>query len=101
MKRLIFVLLLATLAALIWAPVGNCFAVPTFGCHRDSMCVNQFYEPPCDFPPVPNPCAVPCRPPAFQPQAVPCAFETACPSVQLPCYGVAYGRNPYPLFRFR
>jgi hypothetical protein len=101
MKRLIFAILFSTLAVVVWVPMGNCFGAPACLCNRDAKCVNQAYDPPCHFPPADNPCAVPCRPPGFQPQAVPCAFDTACPSVRLPCHGVAYGRNPYPIFKFR
>ncbi len=71
----------------------------TWGCPRDMGCA-LFCDPvPCEFPNVINPCAVPCRPPTLQPQALPCAFDTACPSLKLPCHGVSYGDNPYPIFR--
>lgn len=68
-------------------------------CNRDADCTDAMFPAPCVFPPVPSPCAVPCRPPGLQPQAVPCAFETACPSLPLPCHGVSYARNPYVIFR--
>ncbi len=101
MKRVFLALLLVTVASM---PAFSFLIVPpafTFGLDRDAACLNQCVNAPCYFPPVLNPCAVPCRPPGIQIQAVPCAFDTACPSVRLPCYGVSYGDNPYPLFLFR
>ncbi len=71
----------------------------SFGLHRDSDCLAQCDAAPCYFPPVMNPCAVDCRPTGIEKQAVPCAFDTACPSLRLPCHGVEYSANPYPLFR--
>lgn len=72
----------------------------TFGCPRDWWVFQQCKTPPsCEFPPMFNPCAVPCRPPGIQKQAVPCAFKTACPAMVGPCYGVSYGDNPYPIFK--
>jgi hypothetical protein len=71
----------------------------TWGCQRDAAMCSACVPPPCQFVPVMNPCAVPCRPPELQPQAVPCAFKTACPSIALPCYGVSYTDNPYPIFK--
>jgi hypothetical protein len=94
----ITLLLLVCSVALFSTPASAIF---TFGCYRDAQCINQFYEPPCYFPPAENPCAIPCRPPGFQEQGVPCAFKTACPSVQLPCHGIGYGSFPYPLFHVR
>jgi len=99
MKRLILAAILCAFLATAFLCSQSYALFPICGCMRDAMCINQFYPAPCIFPPVENPCAVPCRPPALQPQAVPCAYQTACPSGKLPCHGVAYGRNPYPLFR--
>jgi hypothetical protein len=101
MKRILLVLILVILAS---TPVFSFSVLPgqfTFGLERDSACLNQCVNAPCIFPPVLNPCAVPCRPPGIQSQAVPCAFDTACPAGRLPCHGVSYGDNPYPLFRGR
>lgn len=67
--------------------------------HRDTAGLDRHYPAPCLFPPVANPCAAPCRPPGIQCQSVPCAVKTACPSSRLPCHGVSYGDNPYPLFQ--
>jgi hypothetical protein len=101
MKRtlLVFALMIAVSSGLMGS--DESFAGFTFGLPRDWCCCNQCISAPCEFPMALNPCAVPCRPPEYQEQAVPCAVETACPSVQLPCHGVSYGNNPYPLFRVR
>lgn len=99
MKRFVLSAIFCALCITAFLGSQSYALFPTFGCNRDAMCINQFFPPPCIFPPVDNPCAVPCRPPALQPQAVPCAYETACPSLRLPCHGVEFGRNPYPLFR--
>jgi hypothetical protein len=82
----------------LW-PSQSSAAMFTFGLPRDWQWITRCCEAPCMFPLALNPCAVPCPPPTYQPQAVPCAFETACQSVSLPCHGVSYGMNPYPLFR--
>ncbi len=71
----------------------------TWGCPRDWAGCGKGEFAPCEFPPMLNPCAVPCRPPDIQKQAVPCAYKTACPSARLPCHGVSYAVNPYPIFR--
>lgn len=71
----------------------------SFGPYRDSACVTQTICPPMAFPPIRNPFAVPCRVPGLQMQSVPCQFQTACPSEELPYTGVKYGDNPYHLFR--
>jgi hypothetical protein len=68
---------------------------------RDQACINQFYPAQCEFPPLLNPCAVPCRPPVPQMQAVPTAFDTACPSQRLSIGGMELSAMPYPLFRVR
>ncbi len=100
MKRMVVIILLLLVCSVaLFSTTAS--AICTFGCYRDAKCINQFYEAPCHFPPADNPCAVPCRPPGFQEQAVLCAFKTACPSVQLPCHGVSYGAFPYPIFHVR
>jgi hypothetical protein len=101
MKRIFLVLALLTVASTSAFAFSIAPAQFTFGLNRDAACLNQCVNAPCDFPPVLNPCAVPCRAPGIQGQAVPCAFDTACPSGQLPCHGVSYGAYPYPLFRVR
>ena len=101
MKRIFLVLVLMTVASTPAFAFSIAPAQFTFGLHRDAACLNQCVNAPCDFPPVLNPCAVPCRAPGIQGQAVPCAFDTACPAGRLPCHGVSYGANPYPLFRVR
>jgi len=101
MKRTFLSLALIAIASALPFHVTDCPAMCSFCCDRDAACLNQYYEPPCEFPPALNPCAVPCRPPGLQPQSVPCAFKTACPSKRLPCYGVSYGAFPYPIFRLR
>lgn len=99
MKRAALAVSLLTLLSILYiAPESNA-ARFSFGLPRDSACLDAYYPAPCVFPPVCNPCAVPCRPPCLQPQAVPCAFKTACPSRRLPCHGVSYGKRPYHLFR--
>jgi len=101
MKRIAMSLVcLAMISAAVLCP-GTCSALCSFGLNRDSECLNRFYEPQCHFPPLMNSCAVPCREPGLQPQAVPMVFDTACPSMKVPCNGVSYGNNPYPLFRVR
>ena len=67
--------------------------------NRDVDWLDSFFQAQCLFPPIHSPCAVPCRRPGIQGQSVPCAFNTACPSRKLPCQGLSYGGNPYPLFR--
>jgi hypothetical protein len=71
----------------------------SFGPYRDSACVTQTLCPPMVFPPIKNPFAAPCRIPGLQMQAVPCQFQTACPSEELPYTGMKYGDNPYHLFK--
>jgi hypothetical protein len=71
----------------------------TWGFPRDSPRFDRWYSPPCVFPAVPNPCAVPCRGPWIQAQAVPCGLDSACPALKLPCHGFAYGARPYPIFK--
>jgi hypothetical protein len=100
MKRMVAIFLALMVGALVMQSIPA-EALFTFGCYRDAQCINQFYEAPCHFPRADNPCAVPCRPPGFQEQAVPCAFKTACPSLQLPCHGIEYGAFPFPIFRVR
>ena len=101
MKRIhFFVALMVALSAVIMFS-NQGVAMCSLGCPRDAVWLNQSYEAQCHFPPILNPCAVPCRPPLLQKQAVPCAYKTACPSITLPAYGVAYGENPYPLFGMR
>ncbi|AFM25511.1 hypothetical protein Desti_2841 [Desulfomonile tiedjei DSM 6799] len=90
--------LLIMVMVVAFAPISH--AGFSFGLQRDSDCLTQCRQAPCIFPPVMNPCAVDCRIPGIQKQAVPCAFDTACPSVRLPCHGVDYGCNPYPLFSY-
>jgi len=85
----------------IFACANDSQAMFAFGLHRDSACLNQFYEAPCHFPPLPNPCAVPCRPPGLQGQSVPLQFRTACPSTAIAENGFAFGQFPYPIFRLR
>jgi hypothetical protein len=99
MKRILFVVIPIMLVALAVSSTPSSAAKFTWGLERDSACLSQCSPAPCIFPPVLNPCAVPCRPPEIEEQAVPCPFVTACPSVKLPCYGVSYGDFPYPLFR--
>ncbi len=102
MKRILLVLVLVAAVSFPCVLPGQSSAtVFTFGCPRDWECCMLFpcKEAPCMFPLALNPCAVPCPPPSYQPQAVPCAFVTACPSMSLPCHGVSYGMNPYPLFK--
>jgi len=105
MKRMAVIIALVTVGLVVLSSTAGLAAMFTFGCYRDGQCINRlydrFYGAPCHFPPADNPCAVPCRPPGFQEQAVPCAFKTACPSEQLPCHGVEYGAFPYPLFRVK
>jgi hypothetical protein len=100
MKRilLVLVLMVALSSPVVSSSQSFAFAF-TFGLPRDWECCTRCAEAPCLFPLALNPCAVLCPPPSYQPQAVPCAFATACPSVSLPCHGVSYGANPYPLFK--
>jgi hypothetical protein len=94
------VLLVAVIALFVSAS-SPCAAQErfSFGLDRDSECLDRNYPSPCIFPGIDSPCAVPCRPDGLQCGSVPCAFETACPSQRLPCHGVSYGNNPFPLFR--
>jgi|GEM_PF-598235 len=101
MKRPSILLTFSALAAALLLSPPDCPAMFSWFLDRDAECLNQYYKPPCQFPLALNPCAVPCRPPVLQPQAVPCAFKTACPADRLPCHGVSYGDNPYPLFHLR
>ena len=99
MKKVLLVVTMAMIAFTAIQADDRCDAMFTFGMPRDWWVFNQFYEAPCSFPFALNPCAVCCRPPEWQKQAVPCAFETACPSVGMPCHGFTYGANPYPIFK--
>ena len=101
MKRIFFALAFAAITSVLPFQAVDCAAMFSWGCYLDAACLNQFFCPPVEFPLALNPCAVPCRPPGLQPQAVPCAFKTACPSKRLPCHGVSYGAFPYPIFRLR
>jgi hypothetical protein len=97
MKNAVIVLTAVCLAASAGCAAAG--SLKTFICGRDAVCVQASVEPPCEFPPVLNPCAVGCRPPVLQKPMTPCAFTTACPSITSPCYGVSYTDNPYPLFK--
>lgn len=99
MKRVFFTLALSVIACAIIASGTASAKMFSFGCHRDAGFLAKYRCAPCIFPPVANPCAVPCRPPQIQSQCVPCAYETACPSGKLPCHGYTYGAYPYPLFQ--
>jgi hypothetical protein len=101
MKRILFCFAMIIAAAVAVFSSSDCDAMCSCGLHRDSACLNAFSEAQCQFPPLLNTCQVPCRPPGLQKQTVPCAFQTACPSVILPAHGVSYGCNPYPLFGMR
>jgi hypothetical protein len=99
MKRVALVFALVVIAAaVVLTPAVRAWECPVFG-ERDTWRADRKHPAPCIFPSVENPCAVHCRPPGLQPQAVPCAYRTACPSLKLPCHGVSYGCNPYPIFR--
>ena len=101
MKRILVpVLLLLTISA-AFVLTDECKAFFTFGCQRDAAVFTSRCPAQCEFPPLLNPMQAPCRPPGLQLQAVPCPFRTACPSVILPDYGIAYSQNPYPIFEFR
>ncbi len=99
MKKLFVGLTFAMLFTVIVVPAAQALPVFSFGLHRDSACLDGFFDAPCKFLPIESPCAVPCRAPGIQPQSVPKCVKTACPSKGLPCYGMVYGSNPYPLFR--
>jgi hypothetical protein len=99
MKRVFLTLALCVIACAMLGAGTVSAKMFSFGCHRDAGFLAKSCPAPCIFPPVSNPCAVPCRPPGIQYQSVPCAYKTACPSGKLPCYGYSYGANPYPLFR--
>ncbi|MDQ7784387.1 MAG: hypothetical protein RDU20_15985 [Desulfomonilaceae bacterium] len=101
MKRMIFCFTIIIAAAAVISFTTDCEAMFSFGLHRDCAFLTALSEAQCQFPPLLNPCQVPCRPPGLQKQAVPCAFQTACPSLTLPAHGVSYGWNPYPLFGMR
>jgi len=101
MKRILFCFTLIIVAAVAVFSSGDCNAMFAFGLHRDSACLLALSEAQCQFPPLLNTCQAPCRPPGLQIQTVPCAFQTACPSLILPAHGVSYGFNPYPMFRMR
>jgi hypothetical protein len=101
MTRLFVILFLVVASSASLFCSDGVGAVFTFGLQRDFACCNQCVEAPCMFPVALNPCAVPCRPPGYQEQALPCAYESACGAARLPCHGVSYGSNPYPLFRAR
>lgn len=99
MKRVVLISALIMFAAVVViSPEVWAWDFSHFG-NRDTPRLDRKHPAPCIFPPIENPCAVHCRPPGLQPQAVPCAYRTACPSLQLPCHGISYGRNPYPIFR--
>jgi hypothetical protein len=98
-KRFLCALALVALLSAAFLPSDSEARGFSRGNNRDVARLDRLYPPPCIFPPIENPCAVPCRPVGLQPQAVPCAFKTACPSNRLPCHGVAYGNNPYPIFQ--
>jgi hypothetical protein len=99
MKRVVGIFAVIAVCTCVLLPAGQAGAMFSFGLPRDDACLDQFYPAPCVFPPVCSACAVPCRIPGIQCQAVPCAIVTACPSKRLPCHGVSYGANPYPIFR--
>jgi hypothetical protein len=99
MKGRIVALALVIAASAVIATSSASAQMFTFGCQRDIACVNQHYEAPCQFPLAMNPCQVDCRPPIPHKPLVPCGIVTACPSGSLPCHGVSYGVNPYPLFK--
>ena len=101
MKRILLSLVFLIAASVVVMSPDGCSALFSCGCNRDAQCLNIWYEPQCHFPPLISPCAVPCRGPFLQPQAVPMQFCTACPSIALPYSGVTYGQNPYPIFRLR
>ena len=101
MKRVLVILFLVVATSASVLCTDGAADTFTFGLPRDWACCNQCVEAPCMFPLALNPCAVPCRPPGYQEQALPCAFESACGAKRLPCHGVSYGNNPYPLFRGR
>ncbi|MFH1117789.1 MAG: hypothetical protein V1792_28035 [Pseudomonadota bacterium] len=101
MKRILFLFTVIIIAAAAVLSSGDCEAMFSFGLHRDCQCLNALSEAQCQFPPLLNTCQAPCPPPALQKQAVPCPFETACPSLMLPPHGISYGHNPYPLFGMR
>lgn len=100
MKRTFIVIILLAIASSslmacdVWA-----YKKFSWGWHRDVAWLDAWFPPQCLFPPLHSPHAVPCRHPGIQKQTVPCAFKTACPSKRSPCHGIAYGLNPYPLFR--
>ena len=100
MRRLISTFVVfAVISVLLVAPSVHARGKFSWGWNRDSAWLDRYYPAPCMFPPIPSPCAAPCRWPGIQCQSVPCAFETACPSRKLPCHGVSYGYYPYPIFR--
>lgn len=101
MKRILFSFAVVLAAAVAIFSSTDCNAMFAFGLHRDSDCLLAFSEAQCQFPPLLNTCQVPCRPPGLQKQEVPCAFQTACPSLILPAHGISYGFNPYPIFSVR
>jgi hypothetical protein len=99
MKRVFFALAVLAVSLSLLISFVSMASSGLFSNPRDLARLDRRYPAPCIFPPIDSPLAVPCRPPGLQVQAVPCAFDTACPSVKLPCHGVSYGNNPYPLFR--
>lgn len=101
MKRQLVAFCVVILSALVLRCSELSAQMLTFGLQRDIQCVNQFYEAPSEFPFAINPCQVECRPPIPQKPVVPCSIVTGCPSGILPCHGVSYGMNPYPLFKVR
>lgn len=100
MKRTLIIIILLVLASSVLI-TPDVWAKKKFswGWHRDVDWLDAFFPAPCVFPAIYSPHAIPCRPPGIQGQAVPCAFQTACPSKRMPCHGISYGLNPYPLFR--
>lgn len=100
MNRILTALILTFVAVAMVVPSEGPARSFSWGLHRDSYCLDKCYQAPGIFPPAHSPCAVPCRPAwMVGQQMVPKAFDTACPSKKLPCYGMSYGQNPYPLFQ--
>lgn len=99
MKKTLIMVALGIISLSMVLPVTADARMFTAGMNRDHWFFSQYYPAPCIFPPMPSPCAAPCRPPVLQKQAVPCAVKTACPSKKMPCHGFALSVNPYPLFR--